>query len=192
MKIGGDSKNKQLVAIALGGIAVAMVAWSLISLGVFSSSPSPAPAVAPAVVAKPKVTPTLDPRLQIGLLAAAENVRYEGQGKNIFLLTPESKPTTMPKVKISPLLRKQQEAALQAQRNLPPPPPPINLKYFGLSSSKGEKMRALLSEGDDVFVAREGDVIERRYRIVHITPTSIEVEDLLHNFRRSLPLSLGS
>ena len=73
----------------------------------------------------------------------------------------------------------------------PPPPPPINLKFFGFASKPGEPKRIFLSQGEDVFIAGEGDIVDRRYRILHITPSSVEVEDVLNNNRQSIPLTQG-
>ena len=48
----------------------------------------------------------------------------------------------------------------------------------------------LPAEGD-VFIAGEGDIVDRRYKILHITPVSVEVEDVLNNNRQSIPLTQG-
>ncbi len=114
-------------------------------------------------------------------------MKYEGKGTNIFRAG--AGPVEVPRVKISPLLRQQEEARKIA--NTPPPPPPINLKYFGISNSNGEKPKAFLSQGDDVWIAREGDVVNRHYKIVRISPTAVEVEDLLNNNRQSIPRTQG-
>ena len=37
----------------------------------------------------------------------------------------------------------------------------------------------------------EGDIIDRRYRVLRITPVSVEVEDVLSNNRQSIPLTQG-
>src|SRR5437868_6168701 len=71
----------------------------------------------------------------------------------------------------------------------PPPPPPINLKFFGFANKPGEPRKAFLSQGDDVFIAVEGDIVDRRYKVIHIGPTSVEVEDVLYNNRQSIPLT---
>ena len=42
-----------------------------------------------------------------------------------------------------------------------------------------------------VFIGREGDIINRRYRILQITPTSVEMEDLIDDVRQTLPLDQG-
>jgi hypothetical protein len=130
---------------------------------------------------------SLDPRLRLELLASSENIKYEGNGINIFRAGPDN--VEVPQAKVSPLLRQQQQAKLNA--NTPPPPPPINLKYFGISHSQGEKPKAFLSQGDDIWIAREGDVVDRHYKIVRISPTAVEVEDLLNNNRQSISRTQG-
>jgi hypothetical protein len=73
----------------------------------------------------------------------------------------------------------------------PPPPPPINLKFFGFANKPGEPKKIFLSQGEDVFIAGEGDIVDRRYKILRITPVSVEVEDVLNNNRQSIPLTQG-
>jgi len=46
-----------------------------------------------------------------------------------------------------------------------------------------------LSQGEDIFVAKEGDIVDRRYRIVKINANSVDVEDVLTNNRQTLPLT---
>ena len=71
----------------------------------------------------------------------------------------------------------------------PPPPPPINLKFFGLASRTGEPTKIFLGTGEDVFVAGEGDIVNRRYKIVKINPNSVDIEDVLSNRRQTIPLT---
>jgi hypothetical protein len=73
----------------------------------------------------------------------------------------------------------------------PPPPPPINLKFFGFASKPGESKKVFLSEGEDVFIAAEGEVVNRHYKVLRISPTSVEIEDVLNNNRQNIPLTLG-
>ena len=71
------------------------------------------------------------------------------------------------------------------------PPPPINLKFFGFASKPGEAKRIFLSQGEDVFIAGEGDIVNRRYRVLHISPAAVDIEDVLNNNRQSIPLTQG-
>jgi len=191
MKAVATGKTKQWVATALVLAAVFMVARAFLPSG----GGAPAPATVATAPAKGTAAPgeeSLDPRLHLDLLASSEAVKYEGEGKNIFRATSEA--VAIPAVKVSPLLAKQQQqeqAAKALAASLPPPPPPINLKFFGFSNKPGETPKAFLSQGDDVWIAREGDVVDRHYKIVHISPTAVEVEDLLNSNRQSIRLTQG-
>jgi len=124
---------------------------------------------------------SLDPTLRYDWLKASEDTEYKGTGRNIFRAEVE-----IPKPIITPI-KKNPDPVVQG----PPPPPPINLKFFGFASKPGQPKKIFLSQGEDVFIAGEGDIIDHRYRILHITPVSVEVEDVLNNNRQSIPLTQG-
>ena len=118
----------------------------------------------------------------------AENTEYAGTGRNIF--QDQAEPV-IPQP-IAPGITKKPKAPEQTGPPPIPPPPPINLRYFGFANNSGSPVRkAFLSNGDDVFVAAEGDIVNRRYKILHINPTSIEIQDVLSNNTQSIPLSQG-
>jgi len=173
------------------------------------NSGSPAPKAAAPVPPNPTLTPTatsrpggaartgkghgkkasmaarsLDPSLRYDWLKASEDTKYEGTGRNIFMTQAE-----IPK----PVAPAQTPEEIEAEKGppLPPPPPPINLKFFGFASKPGEAKKVFLSEGEDVFIASEGDVVNRHYKVLRISPTSVEIEDVLNNNRQSIPLTLG-
>jgi len=127
--------------------------------------------------------PRLDPTLQLDLLPQSEGTQYAGMGRNIFVNG--SLPIEKPKANGTTDIVKQY---------VPPPippPPPINLKFFGFASKPGEPKKVFLSKGEDIFIAGEGDIVDRRYRILRISPASVDVEDVLNNNRQTLPLTLG-
>jgi hypothetical protein len=131
-------------------------------------------------------TPSLDPRLRLSDLKEAEETTYDGTGRNIFVATEEPKqPIPTP---ISPGITNPGPVAVT------PPTvrqrPPINLKFFGFASGPDHK-RVFLSQGDDVMVAAEGDIVERRYKIVKINNNNIEVLDVLSNDHQMIPLTAG-
>src|SRR6202042_1176493 len=70
----------------------------------------------------------------------------------------------------------------------PPPPPPIDLKFFGTATAADGTRKAFLLHGDDVFLASDGEIVQRRYKILRISANSIEVEDMAYNNRQTLPL----
>jgi hypothetical protein len=58
-----------------------------------------------------------------------------------------------------------------------PPEPPY--KYVGLITVKNMPTATLVSKGndDDQFHVKKGQVIERRWKIINITPLKVEIED---------------
>ena len=204
MKLGTENRNKTYLALGLGLLALALVIYRISNpAGTSSSAPalsttqsnpvvsgsSAAPAGRRTATAtrvaskKPLVGPTIDPTLQLALLRASEDIKYTGKGRNIFQAQID-----IPKPVKSPVMETQ-KAPLPPPG--PPPPPPINLKFFGFASKPGEPKRIFLSQGDDVFIAGEGDIVNRRYKVVHIGPASVEIEDVLNNNRQSIPLTQG-
>jgi hypothetical protein len=185
MKLGTENRKKVVIAGALLLLALYVVIRNFSSS---SEEASTAPAastqaVQPVLERKgpTQILPesSLDPRLRLDLLQASQNVEYKGNGRNIFRAGPEP-PKPMPKTIAPPVVAK---AA--------PPPVIINLKYFGFTSRQGGVSKVFLAQGDDVFVASEGDIVNRRYKILRVTPNSIDVEDVISNVRQTLPLSAG-
>jgi hypothetical protein len=72
----------------------------------------------------------------------------------------------------------------------PPQPPPIPLRFIGTVDEVGRHLKlAVLSDGRNVFYGREGDVIEGRYRIVHIGVESIEMTHVDGRGQQTIRLS---
>jgi len=122
---------------------------------------------------------SLDPTLRQDVLKSSEDVTYKGSGRDIFQNQPEPPPVAV----IKPVINTGPPP--------PPPPPPIPLKFYGFSGNKSGPKQVFLSKGEDIFIAKEGQIIDRRYRIVKIGPNSVEVEDVLTNNRQTLPLVAG-
>jgi hypothetical protein len=202
----GTENRKQL--IAAGILLVSLIAILLYEFMPSSSTnASTAPATAPlgseAQIAAPTTrparhtatpagkkspsAPSLDPTLHLAQLASAEQIKYEGLGRNIFVAQAE--------VAIPTPLAPGSPDAPKAGVYTPPPvaaPPPIPLKFFGFASKPGEPKKIFLSKGDDVFIAGEGEVVDRRYKVVRITPTAVEIQDVVGSGPpQSIPLTLG-
>ena len=194
MKLGIENRNQVIALAILGAIAVAVVAYEYWPS---SSTAAPTTASTTATAAKPGtrrtssgrlvpvVEPRLDPTLDLNLLSRSEEIKYAGNGRNIFV----AGSVPIEKLKGNGTTDKQ-DAGL---RQPPPiqPPPPITLKFFGFANRPGETRKVFLSQGEDVFIAAEGDIVDRRYRVLHISPTAVDVEDVINNNRQSLPLTQG-
>jgi hypothetical protein len=194
VKIGAENRTKLISAVVLMALALILLGRWMFSSG----GESPAAANSPANVAAPTTLPpaprarvrggkannssrSLDPSLRYDWLKASEATKYEGKGRNIFRAQIDiPRPEKIVRTDVPP-----------PQPTGPPPPPPINLKFFGFASKPGEPKKIFLSQGEDVFIAGEGEIVDRRYRILRISPMSVEVEDVLNNNHQSIPLTQG-
>jgi hypothetical protein len=202
VKLGLENKKKAIGAAVLGGLAVLAIAYELIPF--LTGGSTTAATYTPAATAplhsataarspskkgkKAQATPNLDPTLQLSLLEATEKTVYSGSGRNIFVSQAEPPPTPIgtgttdhPKVTEVPYT---------------PPPvpqaPPIPLKFFGFASQPGEPKKIFLSQGEDVFIAGEGEIVNRRYKVVRISATSVEMQDVVNSGPpQNIPLTQG-
>jgi hypothetical protein len=197
VQLGSENKKKLMWAGGLGAVAVLVFAYEFIPMFMGPSTPaSSAEAAAPAAVAprssrsakpvkKPKVE-NLDPTLRLDLLAVSEKMPYEGNGRNIFVSQVEDVKIPPP---VAPAITDTPVAYVPPA---PPPPTPIPLKFYGFASSPGEPKKIFLKNGDDVFVAGEGEIVDRRYKVIRITNTSVEIQDVVGSGPpQSIPLTQG-
>lgn len=193
MKLGTENRKQVIVLAVVGVVALLLLARTFWPSG-------PAAPVSQTVSAGPTkpsmrrtssgrlvaaMEPRLDPTLDFESLSQSEQIKYEGNGRNIFV-------TGAPPIPKPIQNGTDQQKAAYTPPPIPPPPP-ITMKFFGFASKPGEVKKVFLVQGEDIFVASEGDIVNRRYRILHIsiTPPSVDVEDVLNNNRQSLPLVQG-
>jgi hypothetical protein len=198
VQLGLENKKQATWAAVLGVVAVLSVAYFVLPL--FMGGPSSEPgssaqaaAPAPRVTARPggraakKVkVENLDPTLRLDLLASSEEKVYQGTGRNIFVARPEDVviPTVVGKANTDPT-----PGYVPPQ---PPAPTPIPLKFFGFASKPGEPKKVFLSLGEELFVAGEGEIVNRRYKVIHINATSVEMQDVVNSGPpQNIPLTQG-
>jgi hypothetical protein len=193
MPLGAENKKQVYILIALAVVILVMGGYELYSN---FSGPSPQPAARPAA-AMPRAGQTavapeaqkisntnIDPTLHLDKLAESEDVAYAGTGRNIF--SAESAPVAIP----TPLktARNTPTVTLPPAPPAPPRPPAIDLKYFGYSQSGDKSLQAFFVHGDDIFMAKSGEVVDHRYKVGAIKPTSVEITDLAYNNTQTLAL----
>ena len=193
------TENKRQVYLVIGLFAVILIIACVEILGTFGhSSPPPvsvtaappptprAPASAtPAIDAQKLSNVGLDPSLRLDKLALNESVVYAGTGRNIF--SAESAPVRIE----TPVASARAAAALTPVLPAVPRPPTIDLKYFGYTQAKDKSLQAYFVRGEDIFMARTGEIVDHRYRIGAIQPTGVQVTDLSYNNTQTLPLQVN-
>lgn len=198
--LGIENKRQVYTVIALAAVIVGVGGYELYNN--FGSSPStPPPAAANAPGRRAAGTPAvpsaagpqaqrittsanIDPALHLDKLAQSEDVVYAGTGRNIF--SAESAPVAIPQPQAPARPNPQTQIATVPQV---PHPPAIDLKYFGYSQSSDKQLRAFLVRGEDIFMARPGDIVDHRYKVDSIMPGAVQITDLGYNNTQSVPLT---
>ncbi|HZE80519.1 MAG TPA: hypothetical protein VE604_06420 [Candidatus Polarisedimenticolia bacterium] len=190
MKIGAENKKQVRWMIVLLALALLVGIYNFVDFGTSSAaSPSPASSTQVTQPTKKPGAPqlsdsTLDPRLRLDILSVSQNKKYEAGGRNIFRME-ELKQIE----KTVTSVRQPYGPELPPTPTPTPPPPPIPLKFYGFASKSNEPKRIFLADEGEVFVARQGDIVERKYKIVQINNTSVIIEDVLNSNRQTIQLT---
>jgi hypothetical protein len=217
IKGGGENRKKTIMAGALVAVALCCVLYGYNAL-YGGSGPSPTVPVItvpprPGAAAKATVAPakngtglgvapgvaavkmastssSLDPTLDETAMLRTENLLYSGTGRNIFSATyvATAAPLNLPKTAPARPIPTGPPPPPPPPPTCPPSCPPISLKFFGTAKRANGVQQAFLLQGEDVYLASAGDIVSRKYRIVSIGTTSIQVEDLANKNTQTLPL----
>ncbi len=197
MHLGTENKKQVYILLVLFVVIAAVGGRELYST---FAGPAPPPRPVPAQSANPAAagaaTPagpdaqeltnaSIDPVLHFGKLAQSEDVEYSGTGRNIF--SAESALVAIP----TPLqsARPGAPAVRVAAAPGPPQPPAIDLKYFGYTETEDKSLQAFFIHGDDIFMAKSGQIVDHRYKVDAIHPANVEVTDLAYNNTQTLALA---
>jgi hypothetical protein len=194
VKIGGENKKQVRWMIVLLAIVLLVGIYNFVDFGASSAASTPSPASSTSGTPTGKKTSsstqladnTLDPRLHTYELAVSQSKKYEAGGRNIFRMEEAPIPKMISSAKVG---LGEMGPPAPATPTPTPPPPPIPLKFYGFASKSNEAKRIFLDDEGEVFVARQGDIVERKYKIVQINNTNVIIEDVLNSNRQTIQLT---
>lgn len=142
---------------------------------------------------------TIDPTLQLTLLARLKNVKLDGGSvRSLFDFSAPPAPKLPDPKKIIPGKKGNQSAKSLPQIPTTPvkpvaPPKPvapqIPLKFYGfIANPRLGTKKAFFLEGDEIHVASEGETVKKRYKVVRIGINSVVMEDTDFKSQQTLPL----
>lgn len=209
--IGSDSPRSQQTSTKAARPAQPMVGGPRTLPVVAASQTKPRPALRAAVQEfKPvlksrrvedRLDPTtIDPTLRLDLVKRLARVKIEGGTRTIFDFGagPAPKQPDPPKIfpkppvdraKLTPSPGPPINLMTPGAQPQKPQAPPMRLKFYGfVGGARTKTKRAFFLDGEDIFVAGEGDVIQKRYKVVRIGLNSVVMEDLEFKSEQTLNL----
>lgn len=141
----------------------------------------------------------IDPTLRTDLLARLAAVQVQGGQRPLFefgTAPPPKAPDPGKIIPAKPVAPVKVEPVKPAGPATPaavaaskPQAPPIPLKFYGFAAARAGVRRGFFLENEDVFIAAEGEIVKRRYKVVRINMNSVVMEDTQYQQRQTLPLT---
>ena len=190
--LGTENKRQVQLVVGLFLVIVVIAAWEIHNL---MARPSTAVAIKPIAVpvlhalapAQKSTRSRLDPVLRLDELSRSEQVEYAGTGRDVFAPIPE------PVVVETPLASgRANDIAAALPPVEAPKPPSMDLKYLGYTETNDRTFTALFTHGDDMFMAKTGDIMFHRFRVGVIQPSSVQVTDLSHNLTQNIAVAAAA
>jgi hypothetical protein len=153
-------QKKQLVVLA-----VLLVILGVVGYFYFDSDRPVVTADAGSEEQNPPLRSVEDPSLHNAAVEKARKTEYKGSGRNIF--SREVPPPPAPKPHV-PGPNDPKPLVVPPVKEIPRVSP-LPVKYFGYGTvPNGTTRVAFFSDGDDVYVVKEGEILLNRFRIFKI------------------------
>ncbi|HVN09083.1 MAG TPA: hypothetical protein VMV61_08935 [Patescibacteria group bacterium] len=165
-----SERTKLGILIVLGVILAAVLFYAV-------RGASPAAVVAAGKSAEYKPLAIVNPALHLDRIERLRKLDYRPTGRDI--LSSSLPPPPAPK----------KEVRRDVGPMPPPPPPPlvVPFKFYGYTADAASKRRrAFFTNGEDVFIAAEGETVQGKFRVLTIGNTWAEVEEISSNRRAKL------
>jgi hypothetical protein len=117
-----------------------------------------------------------NPQIRMDKIARIRAAKYSGTRRNIFSLAPPPlPPRPIPKPAPAP-----------DPVSVAPPPLVLPVKFFGYAAdTQGNHRRACFTNGDEVIIVEEGDTLLGKYRVLRISSTTLDFEEMSSGRRAS-------
>ena len=169
-------KQKQQIGVFLVLTVIAVIVWLSNYRGkqVVADTPN----------LKDDFTLSVDnPQIRLDEIERARKTEYRSSGRNPFSTAVQAAPARVPQVE------KKYE---MVGPKLPPPPPPLtlpsNVKFYGYGTGPNSSSRlAYFTDGEEIYLVAEGDVLLKRFRILRIGNASVEFEEISSGRTASAP-----
>jgi hypothetical protein len=160
------TQKKQLIVL-LVLLVVAGTIWYW-----FYRDRTSAPAGTVSVAENFPLLPIENPSIHHDGLERARKTEYKGKGIDIFSL-----------IRVSPVLQTHPAPDSSAPKTPVIPDPPkvaaLPVKFFGYGTvPNGTVRRAFFTDGEDVYIISEGEVLLNRFRILKVNNTSLDYEEI--------------
>ena len=176
----GTNSRKKIVAL----IVTWLVAGSLLYIDL-SSSPPLRPVLKTTRSEGRIDHPITDPKLRVDLLATLQMVKVPGDKRDLFqfvAIDPKKAVTQERKITANPTPELSKPPDVQQPASIP-------FRFYGYTSLvKQWPKRAFFLEGDAIYIAAEGELINSRYKVIYVGVNSAVVEDTSNRSQQALPL----
>lgn len=134
----------------------------------------------------------IDPTLKLSLLERVRNIQSTGDQRNLFesaaVQNLPALPTNAPKI-----IPKPTPPVVPVTASTPQAPAfMIPLKYYGFVKPIARSLdgnRGFFMDGDNILIGGEGDMLEKRFLIVALTPNNARLEDTEAKQGQDLPVT---
>jgi hypothetical protein len=172
-------KQRRQFAVLAALLVVAIVIWWLY----FRGERPVVTADNPPITQSIRLLSVENPQLHWSELDKARKTEYKGTGRNPFSAISTASAPLRPgaaPARTKPPFEPSGPKLSDAQ---PPPPPPCvlppNMKFFGYGTVPNSRSRrAFFSNGEDIYVVTEGEILLNQYRILKINNTNLEFEQV--------------
>lgn len=167
------SQKKQVVLLA-----VLVVVAGLIWYWFFFRDNTPTSTGAVSVAENVPLLGVENPELHKDQVERTRKTEYKSNGRNIF--SPIPPPLPQPKNPVPD----RSTPKVPVIEEVPPRVSPLPVRFFGYGTvPAGTTRRAFFTDGEDVYIISEGEVLLNRFRILKVNNASLDYEEISSGLR---------